>query len=274
MLQVLSGTGCQVHCIAGGTITGCVSNDGCCPTGCNSINDNNCAPVCGNGVVESGELCDGNCPTAAPCVSDSNWIRTLSGTGCSIVCNATARPCILATTDGFCPSMCNSSNDFDCPPPNDKCPNAIDLAGQPSWTVNIPPSTQQDATEACGAKGPEVFYTFKLQASELIYLSVLDKPYAGKAVPVTLELYGACPGAAGGNAIACDSGAQGQGTCRGAPFPLITSSTSALSPANHRDRGRFSSRYALRKVRAPGPSRSITCRCNASRRASSFQPLS
>ena len=95
-----------------------------------------------------------------------------------------------------------------------------------------------------------MFYSFKLQASELIYLSVLDKPDAGKAVPVTLELYGACPGAAGGNAIACDPGAQGQGTCRGSPFPLITSSNTGVLAGKPQGPGTFF--VAVRAPQGPG----------------------
>lgn len=53
-----TGGGCGLTC-ANAPITTCKSGDGCCPAGCASTNDDDCAPVCGNGVVESGELCDG-----------------------------------------------------------------------------------------------------------------------------------------------------------------------------------------------------------------------
>lgn len=36
-----------------------VGGDGCCPGGANANNDSDCSPLCGNGVVESGEQCDG-----------------------------------------------------------------------------------------------------------------------------------------------------------------------------------------------------------------------
>jgi cysteine-rich repeat protein len=46
--------------------------DGCCPPGGNANNDADCSPVCGNGVVESGEQCD-----------DGN---TTPGDGCDASC--------------------------------------------------------------------------------------------------------------------------------------------------------------------------------------------
>lgn len=71
-----SGT-CNAQCV-NNPITSCTDGDGCCPGGCNANNDNTCAPVCGNGVVETGELCDpalpGSCPTTCndgnSCTSD------------------------------------------------------------------------------------------------------------------------------------------------------------------------------------------------------------
>jgi hypothetical protein len=39
-------------------ITAPANGDGCCPAGANAINDNDCLPVCGNGVCEVGEEVD------------------------------------------------------------------------------------------------------------------------------------------------------------------------------------------------------------------------
>ena len=54
------------------TITTCNSDDGCCPAGCNANDDNDCAAICGNGVVESSEVCDGADDSACPgaCATD------------------------------------------------------------------------------------------------------------------------------------------------------------------------------------------------------------
>lgn len=48
------------------------NGDGCCPPGANAANDNDCTPICGDGVLEPGEACD-----------DGN---TQSGDGCSAGC--------------------------------------------------------------------------------------------------------------------------------------------------------------------------------------------
>jgi cysteine-rich repeat protein len=40
------------------TITTPTNGDGCCPTGANNTDDDDCAPSCGNGVVEGTEPCD------------------------------------------------------------------------------------------------------------------------------------------------------------------------------------------------------------------------
>ena len=39
------------------------------PAGCNANLDADCEPQCGNGAVETGETCDGNCPSDC---NDSN----------------------------------------------------------------------------------------------------------------------------------------------------------------------------------------------------------
>lgn len=57
-----SAESCSLACV-NSPVTQCISDDGCCAAGCSSLDDNDCAPVCGNGLTESGEQCDGDCPT-------------------------------------------------------------------------------------------------------------------------------------------------------------------------------------------------------------------
>src|SRR5829696_4408037 len=46
-------------------------DDGCCPSGANANNDNDCAPDCGNVVVEPGEQCDdGNTNNQDACANN------------------------------------------------------------------------------------------------------------------------------------------------------------------------------------------------------------
>ncbi len=56
MCDASSGT-----CVYAETMTKCANGDKCCPTGCTFANDDFCpaAAVCGNGILEAGEACDG-----------------------------------------------------------------------------------------------------------------------------------------------------------------------------------------------------------------------
>lgn len=95
----------------------CRGDDGVCPTVCNATTDSNCAPVCGNGVLEKPETCDGTCPTSCDdgqaCTAD---VLTGSSAHCDAVC---AHEPIAACTsgDGCCPAGCTTRTDSDCPLP-------------------------------------------------------------------------------------------------------------------------------------------------------------
>ena len=113
---------CQATCRGAGMQTACANNDGCCPSACNATNDSDCAPKCGNGVVEKGETCE---PVAecnrrqAACVSDANTIRTGSGSAaaCTFQCAQSPRPC--GPSDGQCPAGC--AKDPNCLPRPSDC---------------------------------------------------------------------------------------------------------------------------------------------------------
>ncbi len=57
--------------------------NGCCPAGCNANNDPDCQPVCGNGVIEAGEVCDdhntANGDSCDPTCRYTNSVITLAG---------------------------------------------------------------------------------------------------------------------------------------------------------------------------------------------------
>ena len=63
------------------------SGDGCCTKGATSRSDTDCPEVCGNGLVEASEACDGNCPTVKDC-DDQNpcTIDVVSGVNCDRKC--------------------------------------------------------------------------------------------------------------------------------------------------------------------------------------------
>jgi hypothetical protein len=139
---------CSAACSHPATVA-CTDGDGCCPSGCNQIDDSDCPVVCGNGVVEAGETCDppGSCPTNCDdqdaCTTDS-----LSG-----VANACTAQCANTTVtacqggDGCCLSSCDSTNDDDCAP---ACGNNVIEAGETCDPPGSCPTTCDDGN-ACTA---------------------------------------------------------------------------------------------------------------------------
>ncbi len=106
-------------------VTECVDGDGCCAEGCDAQSDGDCSATCGDGVVDPGETCDGNCPTcdASACNAGGS---TGSAATCSLEClSAPVSECIDG--DGCCPDGCSESNDDDC---RDSCGDGVLVAGE------------------------------------------------------------------------------------------------------------------------------------------------
>jgi hypothetical protein len=101
-------------------INQCGPFDGCCPSGCAPNNDDDCAG-CGDGQVDPGETCDGDCPrNVGDCPAPPNACTTYALTGSASSCNARCvEQSVTACSDfdGCCPSGCSFSNDSDCDPP-------------------------------------------------------------------------------------------------------------------------------------------------------------
>ncbi len=116
MKRRLSGGGtCGAVCESDGVQTVCANGDGCCPATCTANNDTDCSSSCGNKTVETGELCDGNCPTACPPLGCMK--RRLEGAGCNAACVADGTETRCQDNDGCCPgaaNACNATNDKDC----------------------------------------------------------------------------------------------------------------------------------------------------------------
>jgi hypothetical protein len=96
------------------------NGDGCCPAGANNTNDIECAPVCGNGIVESGEQCDGSAGCTGSCLLDEQgqclaYLGALPNTGigydpCSeCACSRCAAQMLDCYRDG------NDQRDQRCP---------------------------------------------------------------------------------------------------------------------------------------------------------------
>jgi cysteine-rich repeat protein len=131
--DALVGTMCQATCTHT-TITMPKNNDGCCPTGANSGNDNDCPASCGNGVVDPGETCDtaiapgmtGACPTACD-DGDACTTDVLDSGGTCLAACAFVPVTMPINGDGCCPSGANANNDNDCHP---VCGNGVVEAGE------------------------------------------------------------------------------------------------------------------------------------------------
>ena len=117
----------------------CDDGDGCCLPGCTVDDDSDCSQVvgdCGNGTIDEGETCDGDCPTS--CASPNACVgATLVGTAdsCDARCETTPVQ-VCQGGDGCCPAACTPSNDSDC---SGACGNG-QLDGMETCDGNCPTS--------------------------------------------------------------------------------------------------------------------------------------
>jgi hypothetical protein len=126
--KLVNGGTCAAQCVNDRQQTACASGDGCCPSGCNSTNDDDCAVACNNGVKEPGETCDprSDCPTSCPPMGCQ--LRKLVGGGtCAAQCMNDKQQTACASGDGCCPGGCNNTNDKECAP---KCGNGVVETGE------------------------------------------------------------------------------------------------------------------------------------------------
>jgi hypothetical protein len=117
-----AGGTCHARCVSR-PITRFAPGDGCCPPGGHNGLDADCAPLCGNGVIEvPDELCDiavpagapGVCPTLCPGPTGCARFRLEGAPGtCGVKCTTTAIG-NCSGGDGCCPTGCHARNDSDC----------------------------------------------------------------------------------------------------------------------------------------------------------------
>jgi hypothetical protein len=106
-LAVLSGCG-KVQ-----TLSDAPGGDG---KGADAVSSADAAPVCGNGIVEAGETCDGNCPVCAA-EDFSCFTETGSASTCDVKCHQPITACTGGDT--CCPytqagAGCTSTDDAEC----------------------------------------------------------------------------------------------------------------------------------------------------------------
>jgi hypothetical protein len=102
---------CDARCVVA-EIHDCRGGDACCPSGCDANSDEDCAPLCGNRVVETGETCDGDCPGTCAPEGDCS-VGSLAGSECTRRCSYTEITACV-DQDDCCPDGCNSGSDDDC----------------------------------------------------------------------------------------------------------------------------------------------------------------
>jgi hypothetical protein len=143
----LDGEGCDQACVEDPIVT-CRSGDACCPAGCDAARDTDCAPTCGNAVVEPGETCDGDCPQACDdglaCTTD---LSSGLASRCDLACSFMAITSCGLVPDGCCPNGCNSNNDGDCSP---SCGNGTRERGETCDPPGTCPTSCDDGS-ACTA---------------------------------------------------------------------------------------------------------------------------
>jgi hypothetical protein len=125
---------CSSECVTE-VIFECAAGDGCCPAGCSNDTDADCpdTDLCGNGVLDEGETCDGDCPTRCP--DDACTVGQLTGSpaACTARCTYSEETRCL-DGDGCCPDGCSAGSDSDCggTPPDEigtPCETAADCEG-------------------------------------------------------------------------------------------------------------------------------------------------
>lgn len=201
-----SAAACTASCVYE-RITACAFEaDGCCPVGCDTTNDSDCSPVCGNGVLETGETCDraaadanAVCPTDC---DDHNSCSVDSMVGSPSTCDVVCERDWIALCkdgDGCCPGACNATNDNDC---QAVCGNGVKEPGETcDRNATVPADLCPQAVADCNDDNPCT--RDKLEGS-----------------------YQSCTAACAHDNVACDSGAPPPGAtvaesrgfvCAGAP---------------------------------------------------------
>jgi hypothetical protein len=120
------------------------TKDGCCPSGCTANTDSDCAAVCGNKVMEPGELCDPpeSCPQSCPAVMCERRRMTGNPATCNAQCVSDGVQSACMSGDACCPTGCARNVDDDC---NAVCGNMIVEVGERC----DPPTTCQAQQTAC-----------------------------------------------------------------------------------------------------------------------------
>jgi hypothetical protein len=122
--DVVIGSDCQRVCGHLAINPSGSSKDGCCadPRMTSEYMDADCPAHCGNGRMETNEVCDGNCPACVDSDTDPCTVMSTRGSACDPMC---MRETITRAIDNdrCCPGGASSSTDNDCAAPAPVCGN-------------------------------------------------------------------------------------------------------------------------------------------------------
>ncbi len=190
-------------------ITLCIDNDGCCPTGCDSGNDNNCSPVpaCGDGACNGTETCSScetdceppSCSTCQKascsgspdydwsCVADAskNGVSCSDGQWCTTGDICSNGSCLGSTRDCSAPCDDPCVTDCTCNESTDSCESTIITVcvdGDGCCPAGCDGSNDND----CGGGGPTSIGHIRIQGPigiiKLDIISVVDAIAEGRGV--------------------------------------------------------------------------------------------
>jgi hypothetical protein len=221
-------TGCLAEC--GHTpITTPIAGDGCCPPGATNATDSDCPPKCGNGVVEPGESCDGDCPSTCPkpppdvigrpgCLSNQ---VVGDRDQCTAHCEVTIiEACRSDVPDGCCPAGCTFANDPDC---SFRCKDGlieIKMGEEcdPEQSIPIPCPTSCDDHNPCT---DDYLVSAGTCAARCLYIPVTDsRPGDGCCLPgMTFYRDPDCPATCGNGVVDAPAELCDYGYSAGCPGP-------------------------------------------------------
>jgi hypothetical protein len=153
---------------------------------CNGMDDD-----C-NGSTDETFDCTGTETGSCTNACGTTGSRTCTAASCTWgACCGAVEVCPTSCAGPTCDDDCDGDTDEDCAPCNDDCANAAPLTASGDYPGSTALATSDHSGGCNAGVSPDVWFTFTLASSELVYLDTRD----GLTWDSTIALYsGACPG--------------------------------------------------------------------------------